>query len=344
MRIAVYAQATVSIAASTVAVAAEENPFEAKILDVRPRVFFRRDNFDGLTIERRCKAAGQKEFAGVREKWRPTSMGRGILWLLDGKREDLLAAIAGLKRMDARDGNWSDRGPDLIQLAALFDWLYPELDEATRKTTIANIERAADDAVAHICEGRAPYFYSRTPGGLAGMTVAGIARVGASDKAEGYLKLFREWGVPDDFKPYQWVDGAATGATYTVFYSYDGMTDALPALGMCCSVYRRPLHPLVRRHLRLAARTFPPGQHPTPQLRHANLPDFFGYPVARRPASAHDKRLWNPSYPPISDSARSRLDPHPTRGARRRGRECVGPGIFWSPMATRRPIYRGKQA
>ena len=45
-------------------------------------------------------------------------------------------------------GTWSDRGLALVRLAALFDWLYEDLDEATRRETIQKIERAADADVA----------------------------------------------------------------------------------------------------------------------------------------------------------------------------------------------------
>jgi hypothetical protein len=122
--------------------------------------------------------------------------------------------------MDAAAGSWSDRGLALMRLATLFDWLYPELDKTDREVAIAKIEKAADDAVAHIRGGRAPFYYSRTPGALAGVTLAGIALTGVSEKAEDYLQLFREWGVKDHFQAYQWVDGAATGATYTMYYTY----------------------------------------------------------------------------------------------------------------------------
>jgi len=30
--------------------AAEDNPFDAPILDIRPRIFLRRDHFEGLTV------------------------------------------------------------------------------------------------------------------------------------------------------------------------------------------------------------------------------------------------------------------------------------------------------
>ena len=41
-----------------------------------------------------------------------------------------------------------------------------------------------------------------------------------SQKADTYLELFRSWGVHEYFKAYDWVDGAATGATYTLNYTY----------------------------------------------------------------------------------------------------------------------------
>lgn len=209
-----------ALAAETASAAAESTPFDAEILAVRPRIFIRRDSFDGLTVDTLRVAAEQPEFDGIRQKWRGRPLGRAILWMLDGEREDLEAAIAGLKKMDATGGSWSGRGLALIRLATLFDWLYPELDDVTRQATITKIERAADDAVAHIRGGRAPYFYSRTPGALAGVTLAGIALTGVSDTADGYLELFREWGVRDYFRAYEWVDGAATGATYTMYYTY----------------------------------------------------------------------------------------------------------------------------
>ncbi len=206
--------------AAAAAAAPEANPFDAPVLDVRPRVFIRRGDFAGLTVAKLRAAAGTAEFTAVRGKWRRRPPGRAIEWLLDGDRADLQAAIAGLKRMKASSGSWSGRGLSLIKLAALFDWLYPELDPATRKAVAARIEQAADAAADHIKRGRAPYFYSRTPGALAGVTIAGIALKGVSPKADGYLALFRQWGVKDYFKAYAWVDGAATGASYTMYYTY----------------------------------------------------------------------------------------------------------------------------
>ncbi|MHC4177305.1 MAG: hypothetical protein ACYSWU_07355, partial [Planctomycetota bacterium] len=203
-----------------IARAAEEDPFQAQVLSVRPRVFLRSDSFEGLTIEKLRASLKEPEFAGVREKWRARPMGRGLLWMLDGRKEDLDAAVAGLKRMDARGGTWSDRGLKLVRLAALFDWLYKDLDESTRRETIVKIEQGADAAVAHVRGGRAPFFYSRTPGALAGLCVAGLALDGVSNKAEGYLRAFRGFGPGEYFKAYRWVDGAATGATYTLYYTY----------------------------------------------------------------------------------------------------------------------------
>jgi hypothetical protein len=208
-------------ATAATAPAADHNPFQAPVLEVRPRIFLRDDDrFAGLTVERLRKAVQGPELAGARQKWRAKPLGRAILWLLDGKPEDREAAIAGLRKLDASGGTWSDRGLDLLQLATLFDWLYRDLDAATRQDTVAKIERAADAAVAHVRGGQAPFFYSRTPGALAGLAVAGLALHGVSPRSDGYLETFRELGVQEYFRAYQWVDGAATGATYTLNYTY----------------------------------------------------------------------------------------------------------------------------
>ena len=196
------------------------NPFQAPILDVRPRIFLRKDGFDGLTVAKLRTAVASAEFKAVREKWRSKPMGRALLWMIDGKSEDLQAAVAGLKQMDVGGGSWSDRGHGLINLATLYDWLYEELDEPTRRDVADRIVKAADDAVLHITRGRAPFYYSRTPGALAGVTLAGIVLKGVHPKAEEYLGLFRTWGVNDYFQAYEWVDGAATGASYTMYYTY----------------------------------------------------------------------------------------------------------------------------
>ena len=199
---------------------AGSQPFDADVLEVRPRIFVRNEPFDGLTIEKLRQRLELAEFAGVRDKWRSRPMGRALLWMVDGRPEDRDAAIAGLKRMDARGDTWSGRGLALMRLAALFDWLYPELDEATRRETIRKIEENADAAVQHVRRGQAPFFYTRTPGALAGLCLSGLALHGVSDKAEDYLATFREFGVQEYFRAYQWVDGAATGATYTYSYTY----------------------------------------------------------------------------------------------------------------------------
>ncbi len=200
--------------------AADANPFQAPILEVRPRIFLRKDGFDGLTVAKLRRAAANPEFRAVRGKWRSRPMGRALLWMVGGKPEDLQAAIEGLKRMEVGGGSWSDRGLNLVKLATLYDWLYVALDEPTRRAVAERIVAAADDAVLHITRGRAPFFYSRTPGALAGVTLAGIALKGVHPKADEYLTLFRTWGVSDYFRAYAWVDGAATGASYTMYYTY----------------------------------------------------------------------------------------------------------------------------
>ena len=205
--------------------AAEENPFDAQVLGVRPRIFLRDNRFDGLTIEKLRTRINEAGWAGTRQKWRARPIGRGLLWLLEGRLEDLEAALAGLNSIDTDRGTWSDRGLALVRLATLFDWLHEDLDEPTRQETIRKIEEAADAATRHIRGGQAPFFYSRTPGALAGLCVAGLALNGESDRAEGYLQTFREFGVHEYFKAYQWVDGAATGATYTMHYTYGRGSD-----------------------------------------------------------------------------------------------------------------------
>jgi len=200
--------------------AAEASPFDARVLDVRPRIFLRNETFAGLTIEKLRARLDQPDFAGARAKWRTRPTGRALLWMLDGRTEDRDAALAGLAGMDAADGTWSDRGLALVRLATLFDWLYQELDESTRRAIIGKLERAADAATAHVRGGQAPFFYTRTPGALAGVCVAGLALHGVSDKADGYLQTFREFGVREYFQACRWLDGAATGATYTFNYTY----------------------------------------------------------------------------------------------------------------------------
>jgi hypothetical protein len=211
----------------TTSVQAEEaNPFDAEVLEVRPRIFLRKELFEGLTMEKLRSRLNEPELEHARQYWHSSPLGRALLWKLDGDKEDLDAAIADLKNMDAARGTWSDRGMKLVQLATLFDWLYEDLDDVTRRATIEKIEHASDAATKHVRNGEAPFFYSRTPSALAGLCVAGLALSGVSEKAEGYLRTFREFGVEEYFKAYDWVDGAATGATYTLFYTYT----ALPSI------------------------------------------------------------------------------------------------------------------
>jgi hypothetical protein len=198
----------------------QDNPFQAPILDVRPRVFIRRGVFEGLTVAKLREAAGQQEFAPIRAKWKRRPLGQAIEWMITGNRESMEAAIAGLKKMQVGDGSWTYRGGKLVRLATLFDWLYNELDQQMRTEIIARIEQAGDDAVEHIRVGRAPFFYTRTPGALAGLAISGIALHGVSDKADDFLDVFRKFGVAEYFKAYQWVGGAATGGTYTFDYTY----------------------------------------------------------------------------------------------------------------------------
>jgi hypothetical protein len=140
--------------------------------------------------------------------------------MITGNREDLTAATDGLKKMQVSGSSWTYKGEALVRLATGFDWLYDELDPSTRTDLIARIEKAADAAVEHVRRGRAPFFYTRTPGALAALTISGIALHGVSDKADGYLDVFRRFGVNEYFKAYQWLEGAATGATYTLDYTF----------------------------------------------------------------------------------------------------------------------------
>ncbi|UCF14688.1 MAG: hypothetical protein JSW59_14840, partial [Phycisphaerales bacterium] len=198
----------------------QDNPFEVPILDVRPRVFIRRDGFEGLTVAKLRDAVEQQEFATIRAKWKRRPLGQALEWMITGNRESMDAAIDGLKKMQVGGSSWTYKGAALVNLATLFDWLYDQLDQPTRAEIIARIERAADDAVEHITAGRAPFFYTRTPGALAGLVISGIALHGVSSKADGYLDVFRRFGVNEYFKAYQWVQGAATGGNYTFDYTF----------------------------------------------------------------------------------------------------------------------------
>jgi len=198
----------------------QQNPFEEPLLDVRPRVFIRRDAFEGLTVTKLREAAKGPGFAAIRAKWRNRPLGQAIEWMVTEDRDRLIAAIAGLKEMQVTGSSWTYRGEALVRLATCFDWLYEDLDSLTRTEITARIEHAADDAVEHIREGRAPFFYTRTPGALAGLVISAIALHGVSDKADHYLDVFRRFGVKEYFKACQWVDGAATGATYTLDYTF----------------------------------------------------------------------------------------------------------------------------
>lgn len=198
----------------------QDDPFQSPILDVRPRVFIRHGIFEGLTIAKLREAVKQPEFAQIRAKWKRRPLGQAIEWMITGNRESVEAAIAGLKKMKVGNGSWTYRGEALVRLATLFDWLYNELDQQTRTETIARIEQAGDNAVEHIRSGRAPFFYTRTPGALVGLAVSGIALHGVSDKADEFLDVFRKFGVAEYFKAYQWVEGAATGGTYTLNYTF----------------------------------------------------------------------------------------------------------------------------
>jgi len=128
----------------------QDNPFQAPILDVRPRVFIRQGIFEGLTIANLREAVEQPEFAPIRAKWKRRPLGQAIEWMITGNPESMEMAIAGLKKMQVGDGSWTCRGEKLVRLATLFDWLYNELDQKTRTEIIARIEQAEDDAVEHI--------------------------------------------------------------------------------------------------------------------------------------------------------------------------------------------------
>ncbi len=87
----------------------QDNPFQAPILDVRPRVFIRRGVFDGLTVAKLREAAGQQEFAPIRAKWKRRPLGQAIEWMITENRESMEAAITGLKKMQVGDGSWTNR-------------------------------------------------------------------------------------------------------------------------------------------------------------------------------------------------------------------------------------------
>ena len=214
------------ICAAAGCAAVDENgpsPFDLPITDERPRVFIRAHGtagYEGLTVGRLRERSHHPEYARRRYKMKRTPLGRALEWLIDGKRADLDASVAGLKKMGWTGGNVSDRGMSVVRLAALYDWVRTELDEPTRKEVASRIEAGADYCVRLIENGESPFYYSRMPGALAAVTVAGIALKGDSPRAEGYLKLARTWGPRELFKSFEWVDGAATGGRYTFYYTY----------------------------------------------------------------------------------------------------------------------------
>lgn len=209
-----------------------ESPFDAPISDQRPRVFIRRHGtpgYEGLTVGRLRERAHHPEYARRRYKMKRGPLGRALEWMIDGRREDLEAAVAGLRKMGWKGGNVSERGMNVVRLAALYDWVRDELDDDTRQTAAGRIEEGADYFAEHIRQGGAPFFYSRTPGALAAVTVAGIALKGDSAKADEYLELARTFGPDELFQAFDWVDGAATGGRYTIYYTYPDLGHVLAA-------------------------------------------------------------------------------------------------------------------
>lgn len=199
-------------------------PLTTRVISERPRIWLRSSDWEGPTIAKIKANLNRPEFKARWSMLPVSRAGKALKYLLTQNEKDLEAALKAMKNLSFGSDSPSYRGIQVAQAAAAYDWLYDEMDQATRAAARAELERQGLSFIQFCKNGSSPFYYSRYPGALLGLVTVGLALKGDSPKADEMLDFFRTWGVNEYFRAMAWIDGAAVGGNYTYMHTYQAIS------------------------------------------------------------------------------------------------------------------------
>ena len=196
----------------------------------RPRIFLRRQAWDGPSIEKIKQWLRLPEY---QERWKEKvltselSMNCALRYILES---DLEAGKQALDRfMVYRSGGSSPSywGIKDQRMAALYDWLYdhPAFTDEMKKDRVAYLEKRAEANIWYLESVKENPFYSRFPGALAGLTVIALSIHGDSPKADRYLKFAYDCLREKMGTIRQAEDGSTGGSSYGYHHAFTDLAN-----------------------------------------------------------------------------------------------------------------------
>jgi hypothetical protein len=209
-------------------------PGEIKVREERPRVFLRKEAWNGPSLEKIRQWMKSDEYklrAKKLERPQAGAIARGILFLATGNEDYGKKAVAEFKKFKISGRTPSYSGIEAQKYAALYDWLrdHPDFDEESRKRSVAHMEQWADNYKNYLAQGGDNPFYSRMSGALGGLTCMGLALHGDSPKADGYIRFAADYLRTKLGTIRQAEDGATAGGTYGLNHQFTDWANLVAA-------------------------------------------------------------------------------------------------------------------
>ena len=204
-----------------------------KVREERPRVFLRREAWDGPSIartkpwmatdeyERRAVKLGNPKY----DRYEGLNARLAVLYLM---KDDKAAGKKALERF--KKGRISGRTPSYWGIsatrhAAVWDWLHdhPDWTPEARAQKIKHLEAWGDKALGYLRGKPATPFYSRQSGAFVALTCIGLALYGDSPKAEQYVRFAHDYLVNRFGTIREIEDGATGGGTYGYMHEFNDL-------------------------------------------------------------------------------------------------------------------------
>jgi len=207
----------------TAAAADKALPF--KVREERPRIWVRAEEWDGPSVPKLKKWFQLPEY-----KKRGVNGDRALQYVVNGKKDAGVAAVARLCKYRVSGSSPSYQGRSAQVLAAHYDWLrdHPAFTDEKRRAVIAHMEHWGDSFTRYVSGRGAPMYYSRYPGAVGGLCVLGLALYGDSPKAEKYCRVGYE-KMLEYGKARQYEDGSSGGGSYSHYHAFPDLARTVMA-------------------------------------------------------------------------------------------------------------------
>jgi len=218
--------------------AAEKAPLP-KVRKERPRIFLRREAWDGPSVEQikkwmvlpEYKARMAKLEDRIKIKSGSKNMKLAVKYLL---LDDTVTGRQVLDRfMGQRSGGHSPSywGIKDQRMAATYDWLYdhPDFTPEMKKDRAAYLEMRCRGNTAYLKNQKENPYYSRFSGALAGLTACALAIYGDHPEAEKHLRFAYDCFREKMSSIRRSEDGATQGSSYGYHHEFTDLANLVAA-------------------------------------------------------------------------------------------------------------------